>query len=100
MDMNLSKLWDIMKDRGAWHAASTWGCKESDMTVTQDELTPLLLREERGGGKAGPPSAVGRLVTSGPCQLLTVASQIPILEMSEKSLGRLNKSKIRKKVSG
>ena len=21
MDMNLSKLWDIVKDRGAWHAA-------------------------------------------------------------------------------
>ena len=21
MDMNLSKLWEIVKDRGAWHAA-------------------------------------------------------------------------------
>ena len=21
VDMNLSKLWEIMKDRGAWHAA-------------------------------------------------------------------------------
>ena len=21
MDMNLSKLWEILKDRGAWHAA-------------------------------------------------------------------------------
>ena len=76
--------------------------KECGKTVSASNLTKLCVGagEERGGGKAGPPSAVGRLVTSGPCQLLTVASQIPILEMSEKSLGRLNKSKIRKKVSG
>ena len=33
MDMNLSKLRDIVKDRQAWHAAvSPWGHKESDMT--------------------------------------------------------------------
>ena len=31
VDMNLSKLWEIVKGRGAWHAAS-WGHKESDMT--------------------------------------------------------------------
>ena len=31
MDMNLSKLRDIVKDRQAWHAAvSPWGRKESD----------------------------------------------------------------------
>ena len=30
MDMNWSKLWDIVKDGEAWRAA--WGCKESDMT--------------------------------------------------------------------
>ena len=24
MDMNLSKLWEIVKDRGAWHAAIHW----------------------------------------------------------------------------
>ena len=27
MDMNFSKLWEMMKDRVAWQ-----GCKESDMT--------------------------------------------------------------------
>ena len=33
MDMNLSKLWEIVKDREVWHAAcSPWGHKESDMT--------------------------------------------------------------------
>ena len=32
MDMNLSKLWGIVKDRGAWRAAVHWGCKELDTT--------------------------------------------------------------------
>ena len=31
MDMNLSKLWEIMENRGAGHAQS-WACKESDTT--------------------------------------------------------------------
>ena len=30
MDMSLSKLWEMGKDREAWYAGS-WGCKESDM---------------------------------------------------------------------
>ena len=30
VDMNLSKLWEIRKDREAWCA--TMGCKESDKT--------------------------------------------------------------------
>ena len=30
MDMKLSKLWEIVEDRGAWCAA--WGCKDLDMT--------------------------------------------------------------------
>ena len=32
MDMSLSKLQEIVKNREAWHAASPWGCKEQDTT--------------------------------------------------------------------
>ena len=32
MDMSLSKLQKLLKDRGAWHATSPWGCNELDMT--------------------------------------------------------------------
>ena len=32
MDMNLSKLWEMVKDREAWQACSPWGCRESDTT--------------------------------------------------------------------
>ena len=32
MDMSLSKLREIVKDREAWSAAVRWGHKESDMT--------------------------------------------------------------------
>ena len=34
MDMNLSKLWEIVKDRGAWSAAIR-GVTELDMTGKQ-----------------------------------------------------------------
>ena len=32
MDMSLSILWEMVKDRKAWHAVSPWGHKESHMT--------------------------------------------------------------------
>ena len=36
MDMNLSKLWETVEDRGAWHAAVHGGHKELD---THDLVT-------------------------------------------------------------
>ena len=32
MDMNLSKLWEIVKGRRACVCCNPWGCKDSDMT--------------------------------------------------------------------
>ena len=32
VDMSLSKLWELVMDREAWHAEISWGRKESDMT--------------------------------------------------------------------
>ena len=32
MDMSLSKLQEMVKDREDWRAAAPWGCEESDTT--------------------------------------------------------------------
>ena len=41
MDMNLSKLWEIVKERGAWHAA-IHGISESDIEAEHQQQIHLL----------------------------------------------------------
>ena len=38
MGMSLSKLWEMVKDRGAWRAAVHGGRKELDTTETEQQL--------------------------------------------------------------
>ena len=43
MDMSLSKLQEIVKDRKAWLCCSPWGHKESDMTKAAKQQPQILL---------------------------------------------------------
>ena len=43
MDMNLSKLWEIVEERGAWHAADH-GAAELDMTCQVNNKKSKALR--------------------------------------------------------
>ena len=43
MDMSVSKLWEMVKDREAWRAAVPGGHKESDMTQKLNNTKQLQL---------------------------------------------------------
>ena len=53
MDINLNKLWEIVKDREGWHACSPWGHKELDTTERRQwHPTPGLLPGKSHGRRS------------------------------------------------
>ena len=42
MDMNLSKLQEMVKDMEAWQCCSPWVCKELDMTEPKQQQKKAL----------------------------------------------------------
>ena len=37
MNINLSKLQETVEDRGTWHTAVHWGCKELNLATEQQQ---------------------------------------------------------------
>ena len=48
MDMSLSKLWEIVKDREAWHAAVHGWQRVGHDLVTEQQHTPISLMNNQG----------------------------------------------------